>query len=86
VPIEAVDERGKAVKIGGFGIGLTVTFDILAAGPVTGASMDPARSLGPAFVNGHFDWHWCYWVAPIAGAVVAALVYHHLLLEKKDIR
>lgn len=76
----AVDERGQAVKIGGFGIGLTVTFDILCAGPVTGASMNPARSFGPALVYGHFAWHWCYWAAPIAGAVVAALLYHHVLL------
>ena len=80
----AVDERGKAVKIGGFGIGLTVTFDILAGGPVTGASMNPARSLGPALVHGHFDWHWCYWVAPIAGTVVAAIVYENLILADED--
>ena len=78
----AVDERGKAVKIGGFGIGLTLAFDILAAGPVTGASMNPARSFGPAFVYGDFDLHWCYWVAPVAGAIVAALLYEHVLLEK----
>src|SRR5262249_25321386 len=44
----AVDERGKTVKIGAFGIGLTVAFDILAGGAVTGASMNPARSFGPA--------------------------------------
>jgi aquaporin Z len=79
----AVDERGKAVKIGGFGIGLTVTFDILAAGPITGASMNPARSFGPALVQGYFTWHALYWIAPIAGAVVAALVYQHVILEKK---
>ena len=80
----AVDERGKALKIGGFGIGLTVTFDILAGGAITGASMNPARSFGPALVYGHFDWHWCYWLAPIAGAVVAALVYHHCILGSED--
>jgi len=80
----AVDQRGQAVKIGGFAIGLTVTFDILAAGPITGASMNPARSFGPALVYGYFDWHWCYWAAPIAGAVAAALVYHHLLLESDE--
>jgi aquaporin Z len=44
----AVDDRGREVKIGGFGIGLTVAFDILAGGAVTGASMNPARSFGPA--------------------------------------
>ena len=78
----AVDERGQSMKLGGFGIGLVVTFDILAAGPVTGASMNPARSFGPAFVHNYFAWHWCYWAAPIAGALAAALVYEHLLLDK----
>jgi MIP family channel proteins len=82
----AVDERGKAVKIGGFGIGLTVAFDILAGGPVTGASMNPARSFGPALVASHWDWHWAYWVAPILGGVAGALVYHHLLLASPDRR
>ena len=80
----AVDERAKRMKIGGFAVGLTVTFDILAGGPVTGASMNPARSFGPALVQGYFDWHWCYWVAPIVGAVVAALVFEHVLLKKDD--
>jgi aquaporin Z len=79
----AVDERGKAMKIGGLGVGLTVTFDILAGGPVTGASMNPARSFGPALVQGYWSWHPYYWIAPIAGAVAAALLYHHVILEKK---
>jgi aquaporin Z len=79
----AVDERGKAVKIGGFGIGLAVTFDILAGGELTGASMNPARSFGPALVMPNFDSHLLYWVAPIAGACVAALLYHHVLLKEE---
>jgi MIP family channel proteins len=78
----AVDERGKAVKIGGFGIGLTVAFDILAGGAVTGASMNPARSFGPALELGYWTWHWAYWVAPILGACTAALVYDKVLLAK----
>jgi aquaporin Z len=77
----AVDDRGRAVKIGGFGIGLTVTFDILAGGPITGASMNPARSFGPALVHGDFAFHWMYWVAPIAGAVIAALLYERVILD-----
>ena len=77
----AIDERGRAVKIGGFGIGLTVTFDILAAGAVTGASMNPARSFGPALMQGYWAWHPLYWFAPIAGGVAAALVYEHLILD-----
>jgi MIP family channel proteins len=78
----AVDQRGQAVKIGGFGIGLTVAFDILAGGAVTGASMNPARSFGPALVLGNWHWHLLYWLAPIAGACTAALVYEHLLLKE----
>lgn len=77
----AIDDRGKAVKIGGFGIGLAVTFDILAGGAVTGASMNPARSFGPALEMMFWQWHWAYWLAPIAGACTAALVYEHVLLR-----
>ena len=77
----AVDDRGRAVKIGGFGIGLTVAFDILAGGAVSGASMNPARSFGPALELMHWEWHWAYWLAPIAGACAAALVYEHVLLR-----
>ena len=47
--------------------------------------MNPARSFGPALVHQFFGpLHWCYWVAPIAGAVAAALLYQHVLLEKKN--
>ncbi|HEX5213866.1 MAG TPA: aquaporin [Vicinamibacterales bacterium] len=79
----AVDPRGAAVKIGGFAIGLTVTFDILAGGAVTGASMNPARSFGPALIQGFWTWHAFYWIAPIAGAITAALIYDNLILDKK---
>jgi aquaporin Z len=79
----AVDPRGAAVKIGGFGIGLTVTFDILAGGAITGASMNPARSFGPALIQGFWTWHAFYWIAPIAGAITAALIYDNLILDKK---
>jgi aquaporin TIP len=80
----AVDERGKTVKIGGFGIGLTVAFDILAGGPITGASMNPARSFGPALVMGHWEWHWLYWAGPIAGGCLAALFYQFLLASPAE--
>ena len=50
-------------------------------GGVTGASMNPARSFGPALELMYWQWHWAYWVAPIAGACVAALLYEHVLLQ-----
>jgi len=87
----AIDERGKALKIGAFGIGFAVAFDILAGGRITGASMNPARSFGPALIaflfrlnnwEDAFVWHWCYWLGPTAGAVAAAMFYHHVLLDK----
>ena len=44
--------------------------------------MNPARSFGPALELQYWTWHWAYWLAPIAGACAAALVYEHVLLEK----
>jgi MIP family channel proteins len=71
-----------APKVGGFAIGLTVTADILAIGPLTGASMNPARSFGPALVSGIFEGHLIYWIGPIIGSIVAALLYDGLFLRR----
>jgi len=79
----AVDERGTFKSIAGFGIGLVVAFDILAGGPFTGASMNPARSFGPALVSGEWTNHIVYWVGPIVGGVIAAVLYNSLFLNKK---
>jgi MIP family channel proteins len=69
----AVDSRGP--KVGGLFIGLTVTLDILMGGPISGGAMNPARHLGPALLGGGFMHAWVYWVGPIAGGILAALVY-----------
>lgn len=50
-------------------------FSLLLQGPITGASMNPARSLAPALWNNDFRNHWVYWVGPLAAAFVAANVY-----------
>jgi len=71
----------RAPKVGGLFIGLTVTLDILMGGPITGAAMNPARHLGPALMGGPTEHIWLYWVAPVAGAVLAALVYKWTLEE-----
>ena len=56
-------------------IGFTVALDALWGGPISGASMNPARSFGPAFVAGIWGNQWIYWVAPVIGAVIGAVVY-----------
>jgi MIP family channel proteins len=76
----AVDPQ--APKVGGFAIGLTITADILAIGPLTGASMNPARSFGPAVASAIFEGHLIYWIGPIIGAVAGALVYDMLFLPR----
>ena len=75
----AVDPKGP--KIGGLAIGLTIAADIMAIGPMTGGSMNPARSFGPALMTGIFEGHLIYWLAPITGAVLAALLYDTLFLR-----
>ena len=73
----ATDDR----VAGGFAaiaVGLTVGFCALMGGPITGASMNPARSLGPAVVGGLWQGHWLYWVAPVSGMLAAAWTYDFL--------
>lgn len=70
----ATDERAPG-GFAGLAIGVTVAFDALVGGSLTGASMNPARSFGPALITHRWDHHWIYWVAPIAGALAAAHVY-----------
>ncbi|XP_042229224.1 neurogenic protein big brain-like, partial [Homarus americanus] len=71
-------------------IGLAYLACTLVGLPLTGASMNPARSLGPAFVKNKWDAHWVYWVAPLLGGVTAGLIYeyifnpHRLPRSRKD--
>ena len=78
----AVDPKGP--KVGGFAIGLTVTAGILGIGPLTGGSMNPARSFGPAVATGLFEGQAAYWVGPIIGGVLAALLYDKLFLPRGE--
>jgi len=57
--------------IAGMVVGATIALEALFAGPITGASMNPARSLGPALVSGHLQYVWIYLTAPVLGAILA---------------
>jgi aquaporin NIP len=71
--------HGKAVKsFAGIAIGATVGLEAMFAGPICGASMNPARSIGPAVVSGILEYLWIYVAATILGAVCAAIIYRQL--------
>jgi MIP family channel proteins len=78
----AVDKRGPS-QVAGLAIGLTITLDILAGGPLTGASMNPARTFGPALAGGYWGAHYVYWIAPIAGGLIAGFIYNGILIKGK---
>jgi len=79
----AVDPRGPK-QLFGFCIGLTLAFDILAGGPLTGASVNPARSLGPALASGTWSAHWVYWVGPLLGGAIGGLLYNQVFLGDSE--
>jgi MIP family channel proteins len=76
--------NAEAPKVGGFAVGLVLLFDIIMGGPLTGAAMNPARAFGPALVSGTWVAHAVYWVGPILGGVVAALLWEHVLLPRRE--
>jgi len=81
----AIDDRGAFKSIAGFGIGLVLTFDILMGGLLTGASMNPARTLGPAIAGGNYKDLWVYLVGPVSGSIVAATLYWFSFLRFREV-
>lgn len=77
-------DRRAPIGFAGIAIGLTVAVEAAVMGPITGASMNPARSLAPALVSGLWQHHWVYWVAPILGAQLAMWVYRWLSNDFRD--
>ncbi len=68
-----IDERGP--RVGGFAIGLVLASMILAFGPLTGVSLNPARFIGPAAIAGNVDDWWVYFLGPAIGGTVAGVLY-----------
>jgi aquaporin Z len=77
----AVDPGGAFKAIAGLAIGLTITIDVYAGGPITGAAMNPARAFGPELVGNFWGEGWIYWIGPLVGALVAAFLYDSLYLR-----
>lgn len=85
--ILAVATDSRAVtQLAALAIGATVGLDAMFGGPITGASMNPARTLGPAAVGGPTDGLWVYLTAPFAGATIAVAVYAYLAASRADRR
>ncbi|MCH7698460.1 MAG: MIP family channel protein [Chloroflexi bacterium] len=79
----AIDPKGLT-HLAPMAIGLMVTVDHLIGVPMTGASMNPARSFGPAIVANVWTDHWVYWLGPLIGAALAALIYEFVFLHREE--
>lgn len=81
----ATDNRAIG-ELAGLAVGATVLLNVLLAGPISGASMNPARSLGPAIVASRYESIWVYIVGPICGAVLGAWAYNLIRFTNKPLR
>ncbi len=80
-----VSQGAKETKwFAGIAVGGTVLLEAMFAGPICGASMNPARSLAPALLSGHTEHLWAYLIAPTVGALLAVLAGRFLLTEPKQ--
>jgi aquaporin TIP len=77
----AADPRGTFKSIAGLAIGLTITLDILIGGPLTGAAMNPGRAFGPQLVGNEWADGWVWYLGPLVGGGLAALLYELLYLR-----
>ena len=78
----AIDEKGPST-IAPIAIGMTITIAAIMGGPLTGASLNPARTFGPALIAGYWTDHYVYWIGPLIGATLGALTAAHLMQGKR---
>jgi MIP family channel proteins len=75
------DARNPYTGIAGLAIGLTITFDMMVGYPITGGAINPARAFGPELVSNSWTDAWIWYVGPLAGGAIAALLYDELYLR-----
>ncbi len=82
-----VDGRGAFRHVAGLAVGLAVTIGYLVGAPFTGAAMNPARAFGPdlALTPHHWQNHGVYWVGPLFGGVLAAVIYDRVFLRNQPV-
>ncbi|MGI0094710.1 MAG: MIP/aquaporin family protein [Nitrosotalea sp.] len=68
----------------GLAIGGMIFLIHLVGVPLTGASVNPARTFGPALISGYWDYDWMYWAAPIVGAIIAGLIMNYVFVKKAE--
>ncbi|CAN4091896.1 unnamed protein product [Withania somnifera] len=81
----ATDNRAIG-ELAGLAVGATILLNVMFTGPISGASMNPARSLGPAIVSGHYKGLWIYLISPTLGAIAGAGVYNIIRFTDKPLR
>ena len=79
----ATDSRAQGGQAA-LAVGVTVGLNSIFGGPISGASMNPARSFGPALAAWNWGDHWIYWTAPFVGAVLGAVAYNLLRSSSED--
>ncbi|HEV8622762.1 MAG TPA: aquaporin [Actinomycetota bacterium] len=79
-----IDDPGPFPQAAGLIVGLVLAFDILVAGPFTGGAVNPVRSFGPALVSGTWNDWWVYWVGPVAGGVIGAVLYWSAFMRDRE--
>jgi MIP family channel proteins len=78
----AATASNKIAPLAGLAIGLTLGFNVIFGGSISGGSLNPARSFGPALISGNFSYNWIYWIAPVIGSLIAAGIHRFLHREQ----
>jgi len=81
--LTAVHKKAPA-GIHGISIGGMVFLLHIVGVPLTGASMNPARTFGPAVVSGFWELHWLYWLAPIVGGIIAGVIMNYVFVNNAE--